>query len=64
MTESDTTRIAEAYSQKFNNADEICHPAIIFQDSFYELLQVALDRGTPLTPAEVDKRFPDLNWEW
>ena len=62
--QNDVLSVTEAYADRFSNLAEVSHPAICLSPGFGELLQKALDRGTPLTQAEVDIQFPDLNWEW
>ena len=59
-----TTSIAEIYSTKFDNYAELAHPEIFFLPKFGELLQKAIDRNSPLTEAEVQAEFGDIDWEW
>jgi len=64
MTNSEMIRVSEAYSAKFDNLAEIGHPSIFYRDEFGCLLQKAIDRGTPLTRSEVEKKFGPVSWEW
>jgi hypothetical protein len=59
-----TSKASEAYSEKFDNLAEVSLPAICFTPEFGALLQKAIDRGTPLTQAEVDQEFGPQSWEW
>jgi hypothetical protein len=59
-----TTAVSEAYSEKFDNLDDVTHPSIFFLPAFGELLQKAIDRGSPLTRDEVESQFGDLAWDW
>jgi hypothetical protein len=53
----------DAYSEKFDNFDEVGHPAIVTTARFGDLLQKATNRGSPLTRQEVEAVFGDLSWE-
>lgn len=64
MAQLNMTDAAEAYSGLFDNFNDLAHPSIVFKPEFYDLLQRAVDRGTPLTVAEVEQVFGKLNWEW
>jgi hypothetical protein len=64
MSTVGTAAVSEAYSLKFDNLDEITHPSIFFLPSFGELLQKAIDRGSPLTRDEVESQFGELAWDW
>lgn len=59
-----TNAIAEVYSTRFNNLDEVSHPSIFFEPAFGALLQKAIDRNSPLTQAEVEAVFEGISWEW
>lgn len=59
-----TQKVSDLYSEKFDNLDEVAHPAIFFLPHFGDLLQTAIDRGAPLTRAEVDAAFGEQAWEW
>lgn len=55
--------IRTRYVAQFDNLDEIGHPAFLFSDVFAVLMEKAVKRGTPLTRAEVETAFPDVNLE-
>ena len=59
-----TTKIADAYEEKFGNFDRVAHPSVFYLPEFGELLQKAIDRNSPLTRAEVDQAFGTQSWEW
>ncbi len=59
-----TLKVSEAYSARFDNLDEVSHPAIFFMPAFGDLLQTAIDRGLPLSQAEVEAKFGPQSWEW
>ncbi len=56
--------IGKDYAVRFDNLADLAHPAIAHDPKFGDLLQTALDRGTPLTRAEVEAIFGDPGWEW
>jgi len=64
MSSVATSKVSDAYSEKFDNLDEVAHPAVFYLPEFGALLQQAIDRGTPLTRAEVDKQFGEQAWVW
>ena len=59
-----TTKVSEAYSEKFDNLAEVSVSPLCFTPEFGALLQKAIDRGTPLTQEEVDREFGAQSWEW
>jgi hypothetical protein len=59
-----TRQVCDAYSERFDNLDEVAHPSLFYLPKFGELLQAAIDRGSPLTRAEVEAVFGDPGWEW
>lgn len=62
-TITEMQELADRYEARFSNLDEICHPSIITDPAFLRLLESAIERGLPLTRAEVEKVFPGVAWE-
>ncbi|MGA3268064.1 MAG: hypothetical protein ABSE16_14710 [Verrucomicrobiota bacterium] len=50
-------QLEKAYSARFDNLDELEDMSFFTRPEFSALLQKALDRGTPLTRAEVEAAF-------
>lgn len=55
--------ITAQYDEQFGNLDEVYPPAIWDHPAFADLARAALDRGTPLTLAEVQRTLPEAVFE-
>ena len=60
----DIRDLAGEYAALFGNLDEVCHPAVMFEPAFRDLLARAVASGTALTRGEVEKVFPGVAWDW
>jgi hypothetical protein len=62
---SDFQAIGTEYCERFpDNDDSWSHPAIMGLRQTVDLMKAAIERGTPLTEAEVDEKMGPLSWEW
>ena len=55
--------IEKRYVNAFGSTDSIAFPELLCNAKFYQLLENALKRGTPITEAEMARHFPDAAWE-
>jgi hypothetical protein len=56
--------LADRYESRYGNLDEVLHPQLMMEPVFLKLMETALERGMPLTRAEVEQTFPDVSWDW
>lgn len=52
------------YAERFDNVDELRHPALLEVDGYLEFLLAAARADKPTTKADVEKRFGKLAWNW
>jgi hypothetical protein len=63
MTADQMQSIADAYSSKFDNLDEVMHPSVMFKSGFLDLLENAVRSNQPLSREQVESVFGPISWE-
>jgi len=63
MTAEAMQAVGDAYEAKFHNLGDIAMPQIIHDPRFMELLQRAIERGSPVTSSDLGAVFPEEDWE-
>ena len=65
MTHSERLQAAlRAYDERFDNLDELAHPAYWVMDEFIEFLQAAVAAGRPATQQEIEAKLGAVSWDW
>ena len=54
----------EAYGARFDNLDELMHPALMARPEFPLFLMRAVEAGKPATQEEAEKEFGAVAWDW
>ncbi len=53
-----------AYSARFDNLDELMHPALMERPDFVAFLQWAAEREEPTTRVDIEKELGPVSWDW
>ena len=54
----------KAYSDRFDNLDELMHPAYVANPDFIAFLQSAIDAGKKATLQDAESKWGKVDWEW
>ena len=64
MSASEKIALQEAYEAKYQDGlGELATAELMWSDRFWELVSVAIGRGTPITRNELERAFPDASWD-
>jgi hypothetical protein len=62
--DGDLQSALQAYGEKFDNLDELAHPALLEEPRFPQFLLARVQSGVPATRHDLEAKFGELPWEW